>query len=157
MQHTDDKRIWHRRRWKADAFILSLNWWEYEKMIREEGLKVISTRREQQLQSQWRYMTQNNAQSCDCVFLRHDLIHSCTPLQSLLCIFFITYHGSSLRKTKTPAQHAVMIISHKQSTSPYSDDPGNKTEGRAPDGTAEVVCLCLLQYHAMRTNGVVEV
>jgi hypothetical protein len=86
-------------------------------------------------------MTQNNAQSCDCVFLRHDLIHSCTPLQNLLCIFFITYHGSSLRKTKTSGQQAVMVISHKQTTSPYSDDPGNKTEGRNPDGTAKVVPL----------------
>lgn len=97
-------------------------------MIREEGLKVISTRREQQLQSQWRHMTLNNAQSCDCVFLRHDLIHSCTPLQSLLCIFFITYHRSSLRKTKTYVQHAAVIISHThtETTSPYSEDSGNK-------------------------------
>lgn len=124
-------------------------------MIRGEGLKVISTRREQRLQSQRRHMTQNNAQSCDCVFLRHDLIHSCTPLQSLLCIFFITYYGSSLRKTKTSAQHAAVIISHtNRQQALILTILGIKTEGRTPNGTAKVVSLFLVECHAVRTGEV---
>jgi hypothetical protein len=71
---------------------------------KEGGLKVISTRREeQQLQQQWRHMTQNNAQSSYCVLLRHYRIRLCASLRAVLSVLFVTYHGFSLYKTKTLA------------------------------------------------------
>lgn len=70
-----------------------------------ERINVISTRREEQ---QWRHMTRNSAQSCDCVLFRHDYIHSCTSLQSASHITDLAYTEQRLLH-----QLVMMMISHK--------------------------------------------